>query len=178
MVVALALLAGILFLSLGPGPWVVDKEKAFDGQLHNSLYYLDIAKYAWKKDNHKTQSDIPTLNELKPYLGTNMNRIERFKSLGITYTITNTAERQSDIATVTHDLCFRRGPHRLYPAGTSYCIHTGWTYSPLGIQSVRALSIEHNLDYLLEAAFIMLVAGNVLAFWIKKPGNAGQAHSP
>jgi hypothetical protein len=125
-------------------------------------------------EKHKSELDTPTLQDLMPYLGNNRERIERFMALGINYKVTSMAEPQSDIATLTRDLRFRKGYCLFYSAGTTYCIHTGWPHPPHSTtsRSFRTLFIENNLDHLLEAAFSMLVVGNLLVFLIKKKRNS------
>ena len=175
LAVAIALGAGILLLSSRPGPWALDSEKTFIAGLHNSLYYLELAKLQWAEEKNKSELDIPTLEDLTPYLGNNRDRLQRFMALGITYKITSTEERQSDVAMLTRDLRFRRGYYLLYTAGTKYCIHTGWAHPPRSVTSTfRTLYIKNNLDHLLEAAFAMLVVGNLLVLLTKKKRNSKQ----
>jgi hypothetical protein len=120
-------------------------------------------------EKHKTEHDVPTMEDLGPYLGDWTNHITRFVTLGITYKITPISEMdpQSDIATLTSDLRFQRGFCRFYPAGTSYCIHTGWTFPQSSTtNSFRAFYI--NNQYLLAAALCVLAVGNLLVFVIKR----------
>jgi len=170
LAVALTLLAGIDRLSSGPGPWALDREKGFIGGLHNSLSLLDQAKQQWAADKNKSELDVPTLDDLKPYLGDKRDGIQRFITLGIKFKITSTVETQSDVATLTRDLRFRRGYCLFYPAGTRYCMQTGWVYPPAGAtaKSFGILWVENNLDRLCEAALVFLVVGNVLVFLVKK----------
>jgi hypothetical protein len=132
LIVSLGLLLLVVILIQPPklGSGVLDAESNFYPALHNSLYYLDQAKWKWMEEKQKTEHDIPTMDDLAPYLGDWTNHIARFVTLGITYKITPISEMdsQSDIATLTRDLRFQRGFCRFYPAGTSYCIHTGWTF--------------------------------------------------
>jgi len=119
--IVLLLLALISFLPPIIGPGVLDSEKVFMTGLHNSLYCLDQAKWKWIEEEHKTEHDVPTMEDLAPLLGDWTNQIARFIRLGITYKITPISEMepQSDVATLTHDLRFRSGICRLYRAGTS-----------------------------------------------------------
>jgi hypothetical protein len=164
------LLLGVILVQppkLGPG--VLDAESNFYPALHNSLYYLDQAKWKWMEEKHKTEHDVPTMEDLAPYLGDWTNHIARFVTLGITYKITPISEldSQSDIAALTRDLRFQRGFCRFYPAGTSYCIHTGWTFPQSSTTySFRAFYI--NNQYLLAAALCVLAVGNLLVFVIKR----------
>jgi|GEM_PF-3927739 len=171
LVVAIVLLAGILILPSrpDPGPRALDSEKVFIAGLHNSLYYLDEAKRQWATEKNKSELDIPTLDDLTPYLGNNRNRIVKFMALGINYKITSTAEPQSDVATLTRDLHFCAG-YPLYCAGTKLCLHTGWVHPRT---SFRTIFNRNNLDQLLETAFAMLVVGNLVVFLIKR--NSKQA---
>ena len=167
--VALLLLGVILVQPPRLGPGVLDAESNFYPALHNSLYYLDQAKYKWMEEKHKTEHDVPTMEDLAPYLGAWTNSIARFVTLGITYKITQISEMdsQSDIATLTRDLRFRRGFCRFYRAGTSYCIHTGWAFPQFSTtSSFRAFYI--NNQYLLGLAMCVLAVGNLLVFVIKR----------
>jgi hypothetical protein len=117
----LLLLVGRLYLS---GPIVVDREGAFYTGLHNSLYFLDQAKWDWAEKEHKAENDVPTMAELLPYMGDHRPLIDRFTALGVRYTITPFGEEyhQSDVATLTKDIRFSAGFCRFYPAGTKYSI--------------------------------------------------------
>src|SRR6266487_5979122 len=86
--IVLLLLAVIFFLPSGAGPGALDREKAFIFGLHNSLYYLDQAKWKWMEEKHKTEHDVPTMEDLAPYLGDWTNHIARFVTLGLAYKIT------------------------------------------------------------------------------------------
>src|SRR5207302_9563309 len=165
---ALMLLAVILLLSPGVGPGALDSEKVFMAGLHNSLYYLDRAKWQWAEEKHKSEQDVPTMADLTPYLGDWTNRIERFITLGITYKIAPISEMepQSDIATLTRDLRFQSGICRFYPAGTRYCIHTGWSHPDSGRSSFRAFYISNR--ELLAAALFMFGIGTLLVFVVRK----------
>jgi hypothetical protein len=162
---ALLLLAAALFLSSGRGlgvsgrkAEVLNREMEFVGGLHNSLYYLDRAKWGWLEEKNKSEQDVPTMEDLAPYLGEWTNHIARFMALGITYRITSLDEPQSDVATLTRDLRFRRGIGRFYRAGTSYCIRTRWAHPR-----------SHNQD-LLAAVLFVLGMGNLLVFVMKRIG--------
>jgi hypothetical protein len=126
--VGIALVAGIIFLKAKRVSWDMESEKTFIGALHNSLWYLDLAKLEWAEANNKSEQHIPTLKDLQPYLGTNTGRIERFMALGITYKLTPNQDenRQSDVAMLTRDLRFRSGICRFYPAGMQYSLRHKW----------------------------------------------------
>jgi hypothetical protein len=166
---ALLLLAAITFLSPAFVTGILGSEKVFIAGLHNSLYYLDRAKSQWLEEKNKLEPDVPTMEELAPYLGEWTNHIARFITLGITYRITSMEEPQSDVATLTRDLRFRSGYCRLYRAGTRYCLHTGWAHPVSGItSSSRAFYI--NNQELLAAALGVLGVGNLLVFVFKRIG--------
>jgi len=167
--IVLLLLAVIFFLPPGIGPGALDSEKVFMVGLHNSLYYMDQAKWKWMEEKHKTEHDVPTMEDLAPYLGDWTNHIARFVGLGITYKITPISEMepQSDVATLTRDLRFRAGICRLYRAGTSYCLHTGWYSPPYDTTSwFRALYI--NDRELLAVGLFGLAVASLLVFVIKR----------
>lgn len=77
--------------------------------LQTSLYRLDHAKRWWATEKNKSELDVPTLDELRPYLGNKWEDIQSLKALGIHYRITTTAEPRSDPAILTRDIRFRRG---------------------------------------------------------------------
>lgn len=161
-------LAVILFFSRS-GPNALDSELTFDTEFHNSLWNLDRAKTQWVEEKNKTEHALPTMADLTPYLGDWTNRIKQLVALGINYKITPFEETspQSDVATLTRDLCFRAGFCRFYPAGTSYCLHTGWTYPKLdGTTKFRAFYI--NNQYLIAGVLFVLGVGSLLVFVIKK----------
>jgi hypothetical protein len=165
----LLLLAVILFLSSGRGSGGLNSEKVFIAALHNSLYYLDQAKWQWLEEKQKSEQDVPTMEELAPYLGDWTNHIKRFVALGISYKITSMEEHQSDVATLTRDLRFRSGICRFYRAGTSYCIRTHWSHPPSSATtSFRALYFQN--QYLLAAGLFVFAMGNLLAFVVKRIG--------
>ena len=168
LALASVLLAVLVFLPSGAGPWALDSEKAFNAGLHNSFYYLDLAKRQWAKKKNKSEQDVPTMAELTPYLEDWTNRIERFISLGIAYKITpiSEMENQSDVATLTRDLSFRRGICRFYPAGTRYCIHTGWSHPDTGKSSFRDFYINNR--ELLAAALFIFGISTLLVFAVRK----------
>ena len=66
---ALMLLAVFVFLPSGAGSGALPREMAFTGGLHNTLYYLDQAKWKWAEEKHKSEGDIPTMEDLAPFLG-------------------------------------------------------------------------------------------------------------
>jgi hypothetical protein len=108
---ALLLLAVLLFSPSGAGPGALDSEKVFMAELQSSLYHLDQAKQQWADEKHKSEQDIPTMEDLTPYLGDWKNRIGRLVKLGINYKFTPVLEMepQSDVATLTRGLRFQRG---------------------------------------------------------------------
>jgi len=164
---ALVLLAGLLCVTLRPGPWALGREKEFMVSLQSSLYHLDEAKQQWVTVKNKSESDVPTLDELRPYLGNGWwETIQRLKGLGVHYNITSTAEPQSDLATLTRNLRFRRGYCLFYPAGTSYGLQAGWASPPARAtwKPFALLWVENNLDYLLGMALAVLVLGNMFVF--------------
>lgn len=164
--IGLLLLVAAFFISLRPHRALVS-EKVFISRLHNSLYYLDQAKEKWAQEKHKSEGDVPSMADLTPYLGDWTNHIEQFTALGITYKITPISEEepQSDIATLTRDLCFRSGICRFYPADTRYCIHTGWT-NPDSARSLRALYI--NNQGLIAAALFIAGITTLLVFVVRR----------
>lgn len=113
------------------------------------------------------------MEDLTPYLGDWTNHIKRFITLGIDYKITPVSEMepQSDVATLTRDLRFQRGFCRFYPAGTRYCIHTGWAGPEFGSASWFPAFYFNNRE-LLAAALFMLAMGNLLVFVIRKIRNS------
>ena len=175
---ALLVFAVILFRpptpSLGPG--VLEYEKVFISGLHNSLYYLDQAKYHWAEEKQKSESDTPTLEDLTPYLGSWTNGIKRFTALGIDYKITSMAKHQSDVATLTRDLRFLRGNCHFYPAGASYCLHDRWNHSQCSTVS-RFRFLYYNSPPLLAAASCGLDIANLFVFEKKRRRNSKQASS-
>ena len=174
---ALMLLAVVVFLPSGAGPGALDREMAFTGALHNSLYHLDQAKWQWAEARRKSEQDVPTMEDLTPYLGDWTNRIRRLVALGIDYKITPISEMepQSDVATLTRNLRFQRGFYRFYPAGTSYCLHTGWARPQSGTSWF--LASYHNHRGLLEAALFLFGIGTLLVFVIKMFRNSRQVGS-
>ena len=153
----------------------------FVGGLHNSLYYLDQAKWKWMEEKHKSEHDVPTMEDLAPYLGEWTNHIARFIALGVSYKISPISEMepQSDTATLTHDLRFRIGFCRFYRAGTSYCLHTGWVYPPYDKVTWFQAFYINNRGLLAVALFISAMA-SLLVFVIKRVRNSrrvkGVAH--
>jgi len=141
----------------------------FWGGLHNSLYNLDLAKMKWLEEKHKTEGDLPTMEDLAPYLGEWTNHIARFVALGVTYKITPISEMepQSDIATLTRDLRFQRGFCRYYRAGTSFSLHGGHVFPPYDTKSWFVAFYQNNRGLLVIALFALAI-GNLLVFVIKK----------
>jgi hypothetical protein len=173
----LLLLAVILFLLPGVGPVALDSEKVFMAGLYNSLGQLDRAKSQWAEEKHKSEGDVPTMADLTPYLSDWTNRIERFKTLGVIYKITSISEMepQSDIATLTRDLRFRRGVCRFYPAGTRYSMHSGWFHPDSSQSSFRAFAINNR--ELLAVPLFMFGIGTLLVFVARKIRSSGQISS-
>jgi len=166
---ALLLLAVFVFLPSGAGPGALPREMGFWGGLHNSLYNLDLAKMKWLEEKHKTEGDLPTMEDLAPYLGEWTNHIARFVALGVTYKITPISEMepQSDIATLTRDLRFQRGFCRYYRAGTSFSLHGGHVFPPYDTKSWFVAFYQNNRGLLVIALFALAI-GNLLVFVIKK----------
>jgi hypothetical protein len=164
----LFLLAAIVFRSAGAGSVVLDSEKVFMAGLHNSLGDLDVAKQQWVEEKNKSENDIPTMTDLTPYLGDRTNRIERFIAMGINYQITAIfdPEPQSDIATLTRDVRFRRGICRFYPAGTRYSLRHGWARPKFNGSLFQAHDVYHR--ELLAAAMFMVGIGTLLVFVVRK----------
>ena len=163
----LLLLAVIALLAPEVGSGVLNSEKVFIAGLHNSLYYLDRAKWQWAKAKHKSEGDIPAMADLTPYLGYRTNGIERFIKLGITYEITPFSEiDQSDIATLTRSLRFRSGFCRFYPAGTRYCLRTNWSFPDSGRPSFRAFYVNNR--ELFAVALFLSSMGTLLVFVVRK----------
>jgi hypothetical protein len=136
--------------------------------LHNSLYYLNQAKQKWAEEKNTSEQETPALSDLMPYLEKKWKiTIERFTTLGVSYDITSMAERQSDVATFTRDLRFRRGFCRYYPAGTSYCLRSGWFHPRFNATSSFWNFYIHN-HHLLAAACGVLALANLMVFVIRK----------
>jgi hypothetical protein len=167
--IVLFLLAVILFMPLGIGGGALDSEKVFMAGLHNSLYHLDQAKWKWMEEKHKTEHTVPTMEDLAPYLGDWTNHIGRFVALGITYKITPVSEMepQSDVATLTRDLRFRAGICRLYHAGTTYCLHTGWVSPPYDTASWFWAFYINNRELLATGLFFVAMV-SLLVVVIKR----------
>jgi hypothetical protein len=174
--VVLLLLAVIVFLPSGAGPGALPREMGFWGGLHNSLWNLDLAKMKWMEEKHKTEGDLPTMEDLAPYLGEWTNHIAQFIAWGVTYKITpiSEMESQSDVATLTRDVRFQIGFCRYYRAGTSYSLHGGCVFPPYDTKS-RFVAIYQNDCGLLVLLLLALAVGNVLVFVIKKIQNFRQA---
>jgi hypothetical protein len=160
---SLLLLSSIIFWSARTDSKALDSEITFDTTFHNSLWNLDVAKLKWVEENHKTEHDAPTMKELSPYLGEWTNHIARLETLGINYKITPLSEMepQSDVATLTREIYFHAGFCRYYPAGTRYCLHTGWSNPELsGASRLRAFYFANR--ELLAVAIIFLMSVNLL----------------
>ena len=173
--VVLLLLAVIVFLPSGAGPGALPREMGFWGGLHNSLWNLDLAKMKWMEEKHKTEGDLPKMEDLAPYLGEWTNHIAQFIAWGVTYKITSISEMesQSDIATLTRDVRFQIGFCRYYRAGTSYSLHGGYVFPPYDTKS-RFVALYQNDRGLLVLALLALAVGNMLVFVIKKIQNFRQ----
>lgn len=177
--IASFLLAVIIFLPSGAGSGALPREMGFWGRLHNSLYYLDIAKVKWMDEKHKKEGDVPTMEDLSPYLGEWTNHIAQFVAWGVTYKITPISEMepQSDVATLTRDVRFQIGFCRYYRAGTSYSLHSGYVFPPFaGVKSWSIAFYENNRG-LLVLILLAFAVGSLLVFIIKKIQNFRQVHS-
>jgi len=169
LVILLVIVGGILLVESGPEPWL-DSEKVFMARLHNSLYYLDQAKYQWATEKNKSENAVPTFEDLAPYLGEWKNTIEKLQALGIEYKITSTETNQSDVATLTRGIRFRAAICPYYRAGTTLCIHTGWKSPP---PSTSPITLRIRLtwlraDFFLKAALFLLVLANGIIFLVRK----------
>lgn len=162
---ALMIVAVFVFLPTGAGPGALPREMGFWGGLHNSLYYLDRAKWQWMDEKHKTEGDVPTMQDLAPYLGEWTNHIAQFVQWGVTYKITPISEMnpQSDVAALTRDLRFQIGFRRYYPAGTSFSLHGGSVFPPYDMTS-RFMALYQNDRILLGGVLFALAVGYLLVF--------------
>ena len=167
--IALLLLGVFIFLPSGAGPGALPREMGFRGGLQNSLYHLDEAKWKWMEEKHKAEGDVPTMQDLAPYLGEWTNHIARFVALGVTYKITPIAEMkpQSDVATLTRVLRFQRGFCRYYRAGTSFSMQGDRFYPPNDTKSWLIAFYQNNRGLLVIVLFALAV-GNLLVFVMKK----------
>lgn len=172
---ALLLLAVFVFLPSGAGPGALPREMDFWGGLHNSLYNLDLAKMKWIEEKHKTEGDLPTMEDLASYLGEWTNHIAQFIAWGVTYKITpiSEMESQSDVATLTRDVRFQIGFCRYYRAGTSYSLHGGYVFPPYDTKSWFVAFYQNNRGLLVIVLFALAI-GNLLVFVIKKIQNFRQ----
>jgi hypothetical protein len=163
------LLAVFIILPSGAGPGALEREMGFWGGLQNSLTYIDLAKTKWMDERHKADGDVPTMEELAPYLGEWTNRIARFVSLGVTYKLTPVSEThpQSDVATLTRNLRFQRGFCRYYRAGTRFSIQGDRFYPPYDAKSWLPAFYQNNRGLIAIVLFVLAV-GNLLVFVIKK----------
>jgi len=161
--VAFVLLAAVVFLPPGAGPGALEREMAFSGELHNSLYHLDLAKWKWAEENPNSGKHVPTMADLTPYLGNWTNSIHRLIKFGVTFQITPASEdeEQSDIATLTRDLHFKRGYCRFYISGTRYSIRTHWTI-PEYDRTSRLQAFYFNNRELVAGGLLMLTIGSLL----------------
>ena len=172
---ALLFLAVFVFLPSGAGPGALPREMGFWGGLHNSLYNLDLAKMKWLEEKHKTEGDLPTMEDLASYLGEWTNHIAQFIAWGVTYKITpiSEMESQSDVATLTRDVRFQIGFCRYYRAGTSYSLHGGYVFPPYDTKSWFVAFYQNNRGLLVIVLFALAI-GNLLVFVIKKIQNFRQ----
>ena len=134
-------------LPTGFGVKAYDSEKTFYAELHNSLIQIDYAKLEWAKQQHRLETDIPSMDSVRPYLGKWTNTIERMQSLGVIYSLTSSEHKQSDLAVLTNGLYFQRGISRYYPSGTKYSLMGGWhhptNFSNPTIVVIREFLIRH-----------------------------------
>jgi hypothetical protein len=174
LALALMLVAVLVFLPSGAGPGALDREMAFTGGLLNSLYHLDLAKAKWAEEKHKSEGDLPTMEDLMPYLGDWTNGIKRFVACGVEYKITpiSEMESQSDIATLTRNVCFQTGFCRFYAAGTRFSLHTGWAVPKYG-STAWVLAAYHNNRGLLAAALFVSGIASLLVLAVKKVRSSG-----
>jgi hypothetical protein len=164
----LILLAVNVYLPSGAGPGALPREMGFWGGLHNSLYYIDEAKWKWMEEKHKNTGDTPTMQDLAPYLGEWTNHIAHFVELGVTYKISPISEMepQSDVATLTRSVRFQVGYCRYYNAGTSVSLHGGETHPTYDMES-RLVAFYENNRGLLVISLLGFAIGNFLAFAIR-----------
>ncbi len=164
----LILLAMVVVTPLGAGLGAFDREMGFCGELHNSLYHLDQAKSKWERDKNKSDGDVPTMEDLGPYLGTWTNSIKRFVAAGIEYKVSPISEEsQSDIATFTRNVSFQRGFCRFYRAGTRFSLRTGWTI-PQSNGASSPLVFYHSNRGSIAAALFVSGIGTLLVYTIMK----------
>ena len=166
---ALLLLSGWIFLPSGAGLGALDREMGFWTELQNSLYHIDVAKTEWMDEEHKADGEVPTMEELAPYLGEWTNAIARFVALGVSYKITPVSEMQpqSDVAALTRDLRFKSGFGRYYCAGTRFSLQGERFYPPYGTKSWLMASYQNNRGMLAIVLFALAV-GNLLLFGLTK----------
>lgn len=159
LVVALTLflLATFIFLPLGAGPGALPREMGFWVPLQNSLYHLDQAKMEWMDAKHKTEGDVPTMEDLAPYLGDWTNSIKDLGALGVEYKITPISEMkpQSDVATLTRDLRFQRGFCRYYRAGTKFSLQGDRFYPPYDAKSKFMAFYENHRGHVALVLFAL-----------------------
>jgi hypothetical protein len=139
-------------------------------RLHNSLGDLDSAKLQWAAEKNKPEDAVPTFDDLAPYLGDRKKAIEKLEALGIEYKITSTETNQSDVATLTRAIRFRAAICPYYQAGTTLCIHTGWTSPPPSTSPItfRIRLIWLHAEFFLQAALFILVLANAIIFLVRK----------
>jgi hypothetical protein len=176
--IVLILLAMLVFLPSGAGPGALPREMGFIGGLHNSLLNLDLAKWKWMMDKHKTEGDLPSMHDLAPYLGEWTNHIARFIALGVSYKITPFSELkpQEDTATLTRNISFQRGFCRFYPAGFRYSLQ-GDSFNPPYDTKSWFLAFYQNNRGLLAIFLFVLAMGNLLVF-VKKKRSVSHEHQP
>jgi hypothetical protein len=170
--VGLTILAVLIFLPSGAGPGALPREMGFWGGLQNSLWNLDNAKSKWMEEKHMTEGDVPTMNDLAPYLGEWTNHIARFIALGVNYKISpiSDTQPQSDTATLTRDMRFQRGFCRFYRAGTRFSLQGERFYPPYDTKSSFIAFYLNNRGSIVIVLFVLAMV-NLLVFWIKKCRN-------
>jgi hypothetical protein len=144
------------------GPTVMDREEAFHIKLYNSLIYLDRAKQDWAAKQHGAEGELPTMPELRPYLGNWKDVIDQLTALGVRYTITPIDEDhgQTDTATLTKDIRFRVGFCRYYPAGAKFSL-LGERAFPSG--SPFHVFFQQNWAIILRLWVLVFVVGNAIS---------------
>ncbi len=166
---ALLLLAAIVLLPSGAGPGALPREMGFWGGVHNSLCNLNLAKMTWMEEKSKTEGDLPTMEDLAPYLGEWTNHIAQFVTWGVTFKITPISEMmvQSDVATLTRNVRFQQGICRFYPAGTSYCLPGRYVFGPYDTKSWIIAFYQNTRGFIVIVLFALAI-GNLIVYVIKK----------
>ena len=166
---ALLLLALIVLLPSGAGPGALPREMGFWIGVQNSLWNLDLAKMKWMEENHKTEGDLPTMEDLAPHLGKVTNQIAQLVAWGVEYQITPISgmESQSDVATLIRDVRFQTGFCRFYRSGTRYSLQGGYVFPPYDTKSSLVACYQNNRGSLGIASFASAI-GSLLSFVLKK----------